>query len=404
MKRLKVNLYLFLIATGIVLFSGSTSVQSKEPTYPNYNTSPLPPDSSGMPSNARELAAKMHIGWNIGNTLEATNGETGWGNPLVTKALINKVKASGFNAIRIPCAWDQYTKSSVTVKIQKSWLKRVKTVVDYCIDNDMYVLLNIHWDGGWLENNCTPDKQADNNAKQKAMWEQIATYFRDYDEHLIFAGTNEPNVKDSVEMSVLHSYLQTFIDAVRSTGGRNAYRVLVVQGPSTDIEKTYTLMKTLPDDTIKDRMMVEVHYYTPYQFCGLTQDANWGRMFYYWGKQYHSTTDRARNCDWGEEADAQKYFGMMKEQFVDKGIPVIMGEYGAIRRQTIPNDGISTHMASRAYYVRYITHLAVMNGLIPFYWDEGAIGDKGFGIFNRHTYEVADYQLLNAIIQGAKKY
>jgi endoglucanase len=146
--------------------------------FPSYNTAPLPPDSTEMSSNAWEIAAQMGLGWNIGNTLEATGGETAWGNPQVTKKLIDEVKKNGFNSIRIPCAWDQYTTSSKTVKIKESWFKRVQEVVDYCIENDMYVILNIHWDGGWLENNCTPDKQVENNAKQQALWEQIASYFR----------------------------------------------------------------------------------------------------------------------------------------------------------------------------------------------------------------------------------
>jgi endoglucanase len=370
--------------------------------FPSYNTAPLPPDSTEMSSNAWEIAAQMGLGWNIGNTLEATGGETAWGNPQVTKKLIDEVKKNGFNSIRIPCAWDQYTTSSKTVKIKESWFKRVQEVVDYCIENDMYVILNIHWDGGWLENNCTPDKQVENNAKQQALWEQIASYFRDYDERLLFAGTNEPNVHNAEQMAVLHSYLQTFIDVVRATGGRNAYRVLIVQGPSTDIEKTNSLMKTLPKDTVKNRLMVEVHYYTPFNFCGLTENADWGRMNYYWGKPYLSETDTLRNPTWGEEDAAVKYMAMMKEQFVEKGIPVILGEYGAIRRTMLPQDIVQTNLNSRAYYVRYITQLAIENGLIPFYWDEGSLKNHGFGIFNRHTGKVFDYQMLNAIIQGAR--
>ena len=116
----------------------------------------------------------------------------------------------------------------------------------------MYVILNIHWDGGWLENNCTQDKEEEVNARQEAFWEQIATTMRDFDEHLLFASANEPNVDNATQMAVLESYHQTFIDAVRSTGGKNSYRVLVVQGPSTDIEKTNQLMTTLPTDEVAD--------------------------------------------------------------------------------------------------------------------------------------------------------
>lgn len=244
-------------------------------TYPSYNTNPIAADATGMSSTAVQLAAKIKLGWNIGNTLEATGGETAWGNPKVTKALIDLVKANGFNAIRIPCSWNQNMANSSTAQIKADWLNRVKEVVQYCVDNDMYVLVNIHWDGGWLENNCTNAKKVENNAKQKAFWEQIATSLRDFDEHLLFASANEPNVDDATQMDVLNSYHQTFIDAVRATGGKNANRILVVQGPSTDIDKTNKLMLTLPVDNVANRMMVEVHYYTPWNFCGMesTDDA-----------------------------------------------------------------------------------------------------------------------------------
>jgi len=250
--------------------------------YPSYNTDPLPADATGMTSNATELAAKIKLGWNIGNTLEATGGETNWGNPKVTKALIDLVKANGFNAIRIPCSWNQYLANSTTAQIKTEWLNRVKEVVQYCVDNDMYVIVNIHWDGGWLEKNVTEAKKVENNAKQKAFWEQIATTLRDFDEHLLFASANEPDVSDATGMAVLNSYHQTFIDAVRSTGGKNAYRNLIVQGPSTDIEKTNKLMTSMPTDNVANRMMAEVHFY-PYQFTLMTEDASWGKMFYYWG-------------------------------------------------------------------------------------------------------------------------
>ena len=125
--------------------------------YPSYNVSPAKPDATGMSSTAAQLAAQMNIGWNLGNTLEAIGGETAWGNPKVTGALITTITESGFTAVRIPCSWDQSADPS-TAKIKSAWLSRVKEVVQYCIDNDMYVILNIHWDGGWLESNCTPEK------------------------------------------------------------------------------------------------------------------------------------------------------------------------------------------------------------------------------------------------------
>jgi len=368
--------------------------------YPNYNTSPQTPDETGMTSTATELAAKINLGWNLGNSLEATSGETAWGNPKTTKALIDLVKQSGFNAIRIPCSWNQYA-NAATAEIQADWLQRVKEVVQYCIDDDMYVILNIHWDGGWLEKNCTQDKQEEVNAKQKAFWEQIATTMRDFDEHLLFASANEPAVDNATQMAVLESYHQTFINAVRSTGGKNSYRVLVIQGPSTDIEKTNKLMTTLPTDEVANRLMVEIHYYTPWNFCGMTEDADWGKMFYYWGNSYHSTTDTERNATWGEESTVDDFFGLMKQQFVDKGIPVVMGEFSAVRRSDLTGDALTLHLASRAYFLKYVTQKAKEDGILPFYWDNGSMDNNNCAIFNRNNDTVFDQQSLDALVQGA---
>ncbi|UKM64495.2 cellulase family glycosylhydrolase [Flavobacteriaceae bacterium GSB9] len=375
-------------------------VSSSNGIYPDYNLNPLPADRSGMSNTAAEIASRISLGWNIGNTLEATGGETAWGNPKVTKELVDFVKASGFDAIRIPCAWDQYLEDTDSAKLKESWLNRVKEVVQYCVDNNMYAILNIHWDGGWLENNVNEASKEQVNAKQKAYWEQIATHLRDFDEHLLFASANEPHVETQAEMDVLNSYHQTFIDAVRATGGKNAYRTLVIQGPTTDIIKTNELMNSLPVDTVENRIMVEVHYYTPWQFSGLTEDATWGKMFYYWGNGYHTDTDTQRNANWGEEADLQNYFALMKTQFVDEGIPVVLGEFGAIRRTNLSGDALQLHLDSRAHYIKTVVEQAKINGLLPFYWDEGSIGMHGFGIFNRSNNTVFDTQVLNALLQG----
>ncbi|MBC9796623.1 glycoside hydrolase family 5 protein [Sinomicrobium weinanense] len=347
--------------------------------YPSYNISPLPPDATGMSSNAAELAAKMKLGWNIGNTLEATGGENAWGNPNITKEYVEAVKKLGFNAIRLPCAWDQYS-DQATAKIGQEWMNRVKEVVGYCVDNEMYVLLNIHWDGGWLEKNCTPEKKDSVNAKQKAYWEQIATTMRDFDEHLMFASANEPEVHDAEEMAVLHSYHQTFINTVRATGGKNSYRVLVVQGPGTNIERSAELMD-MPTDEIEGRLMAEVHYYTPSQFCILSKDESWGNMAYYWGEGYHSEIEPERNATYGEEDEVDASMALAKTKFVDKGIPVILGEYGAYRRhesEHIPQD-LETHHNAVDHWVEYVTRKALANGLIPFWWDTGVAVDRNNG-------------------------
>jgi aryl-phospho-beta-D-glucosidase BglC (GH1 family) len=345
---------------------------------------------------AQTIADKMKIGWNLGNSLESTGGETAWGNPLTTQAFIDTVKAAGFNTIRLPVAWDSHANATTHV-IDSTWIARVKEVVDYCINADMYVIVNIHWDGGWLENNVTTTAQSAVNIKQQAYWTQIANYFKDYDEHLLFASANEPNVSDTAGMTVLLSYHQTFINAVRATGGNNSSRTLIIQGPSTDIATTYKLMTTLPTDVITNRMIAEIHYYTPWNFCGLEADASWGKMFYYWGSGYHSTTDITRNATWGEETEMEYYFGLMKTQFVDKGIPVILGEFGAMKRSTLTGADLTLHLASRQYYHEYLVSSAIGKGIIPIYWDNGG----NWGIFNRSTGAVTDQGNLISIMQGA---
>jgi endoglucanase len=359
--------------------------------YPSYNTSPQSPDATGMSSNAVELAAKMNLGLNIGNTFEAPGGETGWGSPVITEDFIKFIKQTGFNAIRIPCAWDWYhVDNKATAHINETWMNRVKEVVGYCVNNDMYVLLNIHWDGGWLENNCTPAKKDSVNAKQKAYWEQIATAMRDFDEHLMFASANEPNANDATKMEVLLSYHQTFVDAVRSTGGRNTYRTLVVQGSSELIS-----VDAFPVDPTPNRMMFEEHNYTPFQFCALSEDVSWGNMAYYWGKDHQSVVEPDRNftAEWGDENAQITYFNKLKEQFVDKGIPILMGEYGAFRRST-PKD-LATHNDAIDYWITFVTKQARSKGIIPFWWDTG-------GILDRHNNTIKDQRTVDAIIAGSK--
>jgi len=376
--------------------SGSISKEINVRQLGKSNLDSIAPDASSMSSNAVQLASKIKLGWNLGNSLEAIGGETAWGNPKTTRALIDKVKQSGFNGVRIPCSWDQYIINRSTNQIKSEWLDRVKEVVQYCIDDSLYVLLNIHWDNGWLDGHINAQDQASINEKQKTLWKQIALKMRDFDEHLMFASANEPPVDDATQMSILLSYHQSFVNAVRSTGGRNTYRVLVVQGPSTNFDKSYTLMNTLPADPTTNRTMVEVHYYDPWQFCGLEEDASWGKMFYYWGKDYHSTTDPSRNSTWGEEDYADAEFQKMKTKFVDKNIPVIIGEYGVTRRNSLSGDALTLHLSSRAYWSKYITKQASANGLLPFYWDNGS------GIFNRQNNTVSDQQLLDALVQGAQ--
>jgi len=365
--------------------------------YPNYNTSPLPPDSSGMPSSATQLAAKFTLGWNIGNTLEAIGGETNWGNPLVSNQLLQLVKANGFTAVRIPASWDQYA-NPTTAAISPTWLARVKQVVQYAVDNGLYVMVNIHWDDGWLEKHIDSADQSAVGYKQRAYWQQIATALRDFDEHVMFASANEPDADTADEVAVLEFYHQTFVDAVRETGGRNAYRVLVVQGPQTNIDLSNTLWNQMPTDTVANRQIAEVHFYAPWNFVGMTQDESWGNQAFYWGAPNHSTTDTAHNPTWGEESYVDDQFAIMKTKFVDHDIPVIVGEFAAqLRGAPLSGDALALHVKSRLYYHQYVVKSAVAHGLRPFFWDVGNAG----GVFNRSNNTVSDPDDLKALQQGA---
>lgn len=345
---------------------------------------------------AQEIAKRMHVGWNLGNTLEATCDENAWGAGKTSQKLIDSVKAAGFNTVRIPVSWFCHS-DTVSNKINEKWIARVKEVVDYCIKDDLYVIINMHWDKGWLENRINAANQKEVNKRQHIYWTQIAKYFKNYDEHLLFAAANEPNAANAAQLDILMSYYQTFVDAVRETGGNNASRTIIVQGPETNIEKTLDLMNSLPKDKIQDRMMVEVHYYTPFQFCLMEKEAAWGKPFYYWGKDNHSKTDVEHNSTWGEEAMVDKLFGDLKTKYVDKGIPVILGEFGAYKRKlSAPSDQILNEK-SVEFYGKYVVKSALENGIIPYYWD---IPNN---LFNRDSGQVLDRGILKAMMEGAKE-
>jgi len=366
--------------------------------YPDYS-SPIPANGTGMSSSSKTLATKMLAGWNLGNTMEAPGNETAWGNPKTTQRLIDSIKASGINAIRIPCAWDSYITNATTCEISSSWLARVKEVVGYCLKNEMYVILNIHWDGGWLENHPFYASQDAVNAKQKALWQQIAVNLRDFDEHLLFAGTNEVNsgaTPTTENFTVQMSFNQTFVNAVRSTGGKNASRNLVIQGYNTNIALAISNL-AVPKDTIANRLMVEVHYYDPWEFCGLEADASYATVKNLWGTPF---AQFGTIPSWGEEDYVQSQFQLMKTNFVDKGYPVILGEFGAVRRSALTGNTLQHHLDSRAYYLQYVAQHAKQYGLVPFIWDNGATGNNGMALFNRADGSLFDRQTLNAYISG----
>lgn len=351
-----------------------------------YDITPDPSNMSDMSSVA--FAQAMGTGWNLGNTLEAIGGETAWGNPMASQTLINGVKAAGFNTIRIPVAWSTFSDAS-NYTIDPTWMARVQEVVDYAISIDMYVIMNEHWDGGWMQ--PTYAQQDYVNDRLAKMWKQIATHFRDYDYHLIFAGTNEVMVEGDYGTptaeyyTVQNSFNQTFVTTVRATGGRNAYRYLTVQGFNTNINHTVNFAQ-MPDDVTADRMLMEVHFYDPYNFS-----LNAESTITQWGA---NATDPNLTETWADESYVAAQFQSMKTNFTDNGIGVILGEYGAISRTDVPG-----HQAFRLDWVSYVSNSAREHGLVPVWWDNGLpYNNNSMGIFDRNTGAVTDTDIVNAIV------
>lgn len=345
---------------------------------------------------AFQTAANISMAINIGNTLEAIGGETAWGAAKINADYIRSIRESGFDAVRLPVAWYNHSDKN-TLKIDESWMNRVDEVVQLCIANGLYVFMNIHWDEGWMELNID-SYSPDVDRIQRELWTQIADRFKDYDKHLVFCGANEAGQDTQASADALKAYMQTFIDVVRASGSNNANRVLVVQSPGTDIDRAVKYCAgNLPKDKVADRMMLEVHCYDPSDFTILQNDGEWGansKVRYFWGQDYHTGTDR--DCTWGEENHIDTQMQKLKANFVDKGIPVIIGEFGCGRRRSfVASIDEDRHRASRCYYHSYIVKSAKTNGAVPFLWDTPN------EMFNRQTGAVIDPDNLAAIQQGA---
>ena len=382
---------------------------------------------------ATEIFPKMGLGYNIGNTMEVPGnqgGPTGWGNPFPDAAYVKAIKDAGFNTVRIPCAWDSHASNGT---INAGWLDSVKTVVDLVINNGMYAILNSHWDGGWLEDHVFDGEGYDKTglvnssaatvaAKQESYWKQIATKFATYDEHLIFASANEPGVNDpwnggadngqwafnETRMQVLKQFHEACLKAVRATGGNNATRIVVVQAPRTEIDKSPLLASMYPEDPAgAGYTMAEVHFY-PYQFSLMTGgDEDWGKMFYYWEDQTPGN-DAAHTCSGsalGSKSSIDQLFSGLKSRFYDKGIPVVIGEMGAVKRlDALTGDNLKYHLKARAAWYGYTVAAAKKNGLVPCVWDTGDEGNGNFTIIRRQVDkfggkvgDITDVETLNAM-------
>ncbi|MGO8838034.1 MAG: cellulase family glycosylhydrolase [Limisphaerales bacterium] len=348
----------------------------------------------GLQPAATNIPASMPwpvptYGWNLGNTLEAT-----WGVPNFTAAPFYTAANAGFNAVRIPCAWDFNATTNISggvtnYPINPAFMAKVKQTVDYAIAAGMYVVINDHWDDGWLENNIGTTVDPTINAKMNSYWTQIATNFAGYDNHLLFAAANEPNVNNTAEEVTLMYYYQTFVNAVRAAGGNNTNRWLVIQSVSDP-----TWMNALPTDTVSNRIMVEYHNYTPSLFTIIHTDQSWGNAIYFWGPAYHYSGDASRNATWGEEYAQDSFYQQLADLYVSKGIPVMIGEFGAYT-SSLAGTEATWNTDSVYYWNKYVAESARGHGLSPFFWSTPN------SPFDWNTGAVTDAQLISVLTGGA---
>lgn len=375
------------------------------------------PDKTGMSLDAIPWTHQIYAGWDLGNSFESCGGswnddtktwdnvwmndrnewETAWGNPKTTNAMIVAVKSAGFNAVRIPVRWQPHITNEETMEIDAQWIARVKEVVDYCVNNGMYAIINTHHEP-WLEYHPFSAEADAISKKEIALWHNIATYFKDYDEHLAFACSNEVNVNwqapTTENLTVQNGYNQDFVKAVRATGGRNWYRNLIVQTYSAN--PNYGLSGFVaPTDVVDNRLIVEYHYYDPYDYCGSCTVYYWGKDFAQYGKISSSS----------QEADMQNLFAQMSEKWHSQGLGIIMGETGVAYHTTGSSSEVKHQEDNMKYYLQTVYSTAKANGIAPFVWDNNAFGNgsENFGIFDRkNNMSVKRTNWLEGIMQGAK--
>ena len=329
-------------------------------------------------ADTEAILEDMGLGWNLGNSLDATGGsgldtETSWSNPKTTQALIDKVKSLGFNTVRVPVSWGKHV-SGDNYTIDSAWLARVKEVVDYCYKNDMYVILNIHHDtkssasasgAGYY-----PRSSAYSSSEKfvTSVWSQMAEYFKDYDYHLKFETLNEPRligtdyewwfnkwsipseVKDAIDC--INKLNQKAVDTIRDTGSNNRGRLIMCPGYDASIDGATVSGFKLPTDISgnKNRIALSVHAYSPYNFA---MNVGSGSTSTY--------TSSIKN-------ELQGLFSTLKSNFRDKGIPVVIGEFGSTDKN---------NTAERVKWATDYTALAKKNNIPCVLWDNNA-----FAVYN----------------------
>lgn len=384
----------------------TTAATTTTTTTTTQNPEPAPAETKG---DSVQFSQNLMPGWNLGNQLESnsdgTPSETAWGNPVITENLIKQVKAQGFKSIRIPVSYLSKIGAGPDYTIDSKWLDRVQEVVDMCIDNGLYAIINVHGDGyysikgGWLLCGEPASEQETIKAKYEKVWEQIANRFKNYDDHLVFESMNEVfdgsyGTPKPEYYNNINAYNQIFVDTVRKAGGNNNSRYLLIPGWNTDINfttgdcDTYTMEAkfVIPNDS---RIMVSVHYYTPWEFCvDESKDT-----FYKWGDSVKKFVKPRQS-----ETLVNRQFDKLYNAFIKNGYGVVIGEYGS-------NDRTSKDKSNtiyRAYFAEYVNYAAHQRNIVTVYWDNGYNGNHGFGLFDRTECTVTQPEIIKSIINGAK--
>ncbi len=320
-----------------------------------------------------EFVEAMGVGWNLGNTLDTKNAdETMWGNPYTTKEMIDLVAAKGFKTMRVPVTWQYHLGDSPDYIIEEAWLDRVEQIVNYGLDNDMYVIINLHHDEEIIEPSY--DKLDESKKALVAIWKQVSNRFIDYNSKLIFETLNEMRVVDSDEewsggteegRDCINQFHAAAVAVIRATGGNNETRKIMISpyaASATDVA-----MQALEIPAGDDNIIVAVHSYSPYAFCqGLTKDT--------WG------TD-------AEMAELDSLFERIKSTFIDEGYPVVMGEWGSKKND---ND------EQRAIHAAYYAKAALNVGICPVVWDDGG----NFELLDRDNLYWVREGIANAIVNA----
>ena len=379
-------------------------------TMGSIQSSALPNSNKGMRNiTTAEIVREMGIGINLGNTFEACGDwiadvdrqwgdgvlepkyyETAWGSPVITKEMIDGMANEGFGVVRVPVAWSNMMDMS-TYTISPEYTARVQQVVDWIIDADMYCIINIHYDNGWVNN--FPADEEGCMKRYETMWEQIADAFKDYDDHLVFESQNEELGWESVwnpwsgtqsqkekSYALCNRINQKFVDVIRASGGNNPKRHLLISGYNTGIDRTCDALFKMPYDPA-DRMAISVHYYTPAGFAILEdKDESWAKARSTWG------TDE-------DYRELNANMDMMKSNFTDKGIPVIIGEYGC------PTKGKETESVVR--FLSAVCKAAYDRKMCPVLWatPKGENDPEYGGHYNRTTCRISNPSLKKAFCE-----